>query len=201
MRIIKLFTGLAGLGAVLVAVPLFTVGVGLLAWAGAGPEAGLPAVSLSTSGRAVVADDIEPFAGDRQRFMPRPAEAVVSAHDNDHELFIGVGPERSVEAFLSGPDTRPADQDFWVATSQGTSARLDWEIDAGRWSAVVMNADGSAGVDAVVQAQVPAAPVRLAGAIVGVVGLGIGIVGGVLVAAAWGGGRRARSPGLTPARA
>ncbi|HSW58538.1 MAG TPA: hypothetical protein VLH15_09060 [Dehalococcoidales bacterium] len=38
----------------------------------------------------------------------------------------------------------PASQNFWIASVQGTGAQtLEWEISSGRYSAVLMNADGS----------------------------------------------------------
>jgi hypothetical protein len=48
---------------------------------------------------------------------------------------------------------RPAAQDFWAASAHGAGTRaLTWEVEDGDWSIVVMNADGSAGVDAGVKA-------------------------------------------------
>ncbi|MDA0168764.1 hypothetical protein OJ998_06665 [Solirubrobacter taibaiensis] len=47
----------------------------------------------------------------------------------------------------------PAAQDIWVAKTQGTDPqRLTWHVDDGDWSVVVMNADGSANVEADVAA-------------------------------------------------
>jgi hypothetical protein len=43
----------------------------------------------------------------------------------------------------------PADSQIWAASEQGSGKQtLNWEIHDGDWSVVVMNADGSAGVDA-----------------------------------------------------
>jgi hypothetical protein len=43
----------------------------------------------------------------------------------------------------------PADQDIWVASAHGSGQQtLTWDVKQGNWSVVVMNADGSAGVDA-----------------------------------------------------
>jgi hypothetical protein len=43
----------------------------------------------------------------------------------------------------------PADSNIWAESQQGSGKQtLNWEIDDGDWSVVVMNADGSAGVDA-----------------------------------------------------
>jgi hypothetical protein len=43
----------------------------------------------------------------------------------------------------------PADSRIWAASEHGSGKQtLNWEIEDGDWSVVVMNADGSAGVDA-----------------------------------------------------
>jgi hypothetical protein len=53
---------------------------------------------------------------------------------------------------LPGP---PAARDIWVASAQGSGTQtLDWTVKDGSWSVVVMNADGSAGVDTRVSAGV-----------------------------------------------
>jgi hypothetical protein len=47
----------------------------------------------------------------------------------------------------------PADSHIWAASEHGSGKQtLNWEIEDGDWSVVVMNADGSAGVDADVSA-------------------------------------------------
>lgn len=47
----------------------------------------------------------------------------------------------------------PADQGFWAASAHGSGRQtLTWDVKQGNWSVVVMNADGSAGVDAGVSA-------------------------------------------------
>jgi hypothetical protein len=49
----------------------------------------------------------------------------------------------------AGKPARPADQSIWVASTQGTGTQtLDWDAEDGDWSVVVMNADGSSGVQA-----------------------------------------------------
>jgi hypothetical protein len=93
---------------------------------------------------------------------------------SDKPLFIGIGPADQVNAYLAvvnhdrisefdvglsgveyvsraggAPATPPQQQTFWVASDAGTGQRdVTWSIDSGDWSAVVMNADGSAGVTA-----------------------------------------------------
>jgi hypothetical protein len=94
-------------------------------------------------------------------------------------VFVGIGPEDEVAAYLSGvghaevasigwpgdPDYRiveggappapPSDQDFWVASAEGAGEQtLTWEPEFGEWTGVIMNADGSAPVSADVSAGV-----------------------------------------------
>ena len=55
----------------------------------------------------------------------------------------------------AGRPADPAGQDIWAASTQGAGLQtLDWEIRDGRWSVVVMNPDGSRGIDADVSAGV-----------------------------------------------
>jgi hypothetical protein len=52
-----------------------------------------------------------------------------------------------------GRPAPPAKSDIWVASAQGSGRQtLDWDVEDGDWSVVVMNADGSRGVDADVSA-------------------------------------------------
>ena len=89
-------------------------------------------------------------------------------------IFVGIARKADVDAYLGGvehavvddlewdpfkvtytfqPGTRspaaPASQQFWAASAQGTGEQsLTWVVKSGDWSVVVMNADGSPGVDA-----------------------------------------------------
>src|SRR5689334_6925122 len=91
-------------------------------------------------------------------------------------LFIGLARRADVDRYLAGvandevldfdvdpvhvdygrhaggaPATPPGGQSFWAASDAGTGTRqLVWDVAAGDWSIVVMNADASAGVDATV---------------------------------------------------
>jgi len=93
---------------------------------------------------------------------------------DDKSVFVGIARTSDVENYLQGVshstltdvDTSPfeadyenhagarhpadpADSQIWVASEQGSGKQtLDWEIEDGDYSVVVMNADGSAGVDA-----------------------------------------------------
>jgi hypothetical protein len=119
----------------------------------------------------------------------------------DDEIFIGIGPTVEVTRYLDGVrhdvladfdgnDAQletvagnrrpqpPGRQDFWEARASGSGEQeLDWDVESGVWSIVVMNADASPGVD--VEAEVG---VKLGWVIW--VGLGLLVVGLILTAAA-----------------
>jgi hypothetical protein len=89
--------------------------------------------------------------------------------------------------------TLPADQRFWVASAHGSGAQtLTWDVKHGSWSVVVMNANGSRGVDAGIKAgaNVPILPAVGWGALGG--GLLLLVVAGALVVLA------TRTPGGRP---
>ncbi len=94
--------------------------------------------------------------------------------ESGRAVFVGIGPKADVDAYLRGiahdrmasfdlepfavrfdrvpggpaPAPAPAAQPFWVATASGPGTQtLLWDKTRGAWSAVVMNADGSPGVD------------------------------------------------------
>jgi hypothetical protein len=221
MQALKIAGGITGSVALLVAVPALAVGIGLLAWAGAGSTVHLPTVAVSTDHPAVVTGDMDLVIDDGYGWLVDPGTVRVTARtfSGDGDLFVGVGPTADVERFLDGvsqarvdeidrplwgPDHEvtlvetdglaragsPGDEDFWVAASEGRAAELDWEMAPGRWTAVVMNADGSAGVGADLDIEVGATPIRVAGAVVATIG-GLALLSGIglLVAAV----RRPRS--------
>jgi hypothetical protein len=92
--------------------------------------------------------------------------------DPGQAIFLGFGPADAVDAYLAGtahdqivdisdrrvPTYRttpgdmqiapPTEQTFWTSKVSGTGQQvLTWRPSSGRWDAVLMNADGSAGVD------------------------------------------------------
>lgn len=88
-------------------------------------------------------------------------------------IFIGIAEDQDVRRYLSGISydevtnirfdpfrieyrdhpgdallIPPTSQNFWEATVEGRGTQiLEWEVESGIWSIVIMNADGSAGVD------------------------------------------------------
>ena len=99
---------------------------------------------------------------------------VDGAADSD-QVFVGIARTADVQSYLDGstysivddiddhtpvyrqatggePVADPADQDFWVASATGTGEQeVRWDARGGRWSIVVLNADGTPGVDADVE--------------------------------------------------
>ncbi len=85
-------------------------------------------------------------------------------------VFVGIARTADAERYLAGverarirdfgglsipvsspggpPPGPPADQAFWVASASGTGTQtVVWPVRSGSWAVVVMNADGTAGVD------------------------------------------------------
>ena len=95
----------------------------------------------------------------------------------DQELFIGIGPTADVNRYLAdvahselqdvtfepfnayfrefagtAVPAPPVEQDFWATATSGSGQQeMSWDLDQGRWTVVVMNADGSAPVRAELQ--------------------------------------------------
>lgn len=96
-----------------------------------------------------------------------------SNNDLSKQIFIGIAEESDVEDYLSGVEydeitefrihpyrvdyrnhpgssvpTAPTSQTFWRVSAYGAGTQtLEWELETGTWVLVLMNADGSAGVD------------------------------------------------------
>ena len=138
------------------------------------------------------------------------------------ELFAGIGPTDDVTRYLasvpldrvsdyddsnstvsyerqqgSATPKPPGEQTFWVAEVATTQpGALTWDVEGGDWTVVVMNADGSSGVDANARVGIKIdwlLPVAIVLIVIGVVVL----VGGILLAVF--GGRRHRQPPLLAA--
>lgn len=140
----------------------------------AGPyEFTSPTFAISSDGLEVVAD------APRWLFdQDRLATIRIRASGADRPLFIGVGPKEDVDRYLADvphqvatdvgidpfdvqyreaigrrpPPLPPDGATFWAASSvvQG-EGELEWDVESGRWTVVVMAADGSAGIDALLE--------------------------------------------------
>jgi hypothetical protein len=145
----------------------------------------------------------------------------VTSVDPGKAVFIGIAPQSDVDTYLSGvhrselldvgrspfraeyrdipgstAPAPPAGQTFWRASASGPGEQeLTWNISAGSWAIVVMNADASPGIDVQVQPAFrsdlfrPAAAGLLIG---GIIALVIGIP--LLIFGAAGLGRHAAPP-------
>jgi len=127
-------------------------------------------VTLTADGFAVATEGIELGGVDEDWVLGR-VRIRVTAHESP--VFVGVARTDDVAAYLAGvehstvtdldypgttydqhaggaPGSAPARSDIWLqqATGSGTQS-VDWPLDErpGRWTVVVMNADGTAGVD------------------------------------------------------
>lgn len=171
-------------------------------------------VDLGAEGDAGWGSDIGDLARVRVRATNVDARAV----------FVGIGPQRDVEAYLtrvphdqvsdvefdpfrvdyelqpgSLAPTPPGREAFWVARAEGPGTQtLEWDLESGNWAVVVMNADGSRGVDTDVALGVKVDilfPLSIGLLIGGLVLLGAGIT--MVVFGARGGGGAGGAAGAT----
>jgi hypothetical protein len=133
-----------------------------------------PTGHVSTDGYAITSDRID-LSTDAD-WVPVSAAlgtAIVRATGSGPDLFIGIGPSDQVTSYLGdvqravindlgnngavidrevsggAPAGPPGQQTFWTEQTSGAGRQeLTWTPADGDWTAVVMNADGSAGVDA-----------------------------------------------------
>jgi hypothetical protein len=149
-----------------------------------------PSERLSSSGFAITSDQVHLNLDGDLDVVPDDIIGGVrlsAEQPSGTELFLGIASTSDVDTYLadvrhdvmtevrdgdpvyrpapgSAPETLPTEQDFWVAETTGTDAQLDWRLQEGDWTAVVMNADGSATVSADVSAgaEVPALQTAIA---------------------------------------
>jgi hypothetical protein len=140
-----------------------------------------PDYGLATSGYALVSGDVDLASHPGDWWPSGLADVSFDVQSNQgNDVFVGIGPSDDVDAYLGtvtrsevtrlgvrgsdvsyhqldggAPAAPPGDETFWVASSAGAGMqRLTWDVDQGSWSVVVMNADGSAGVDVDLEAGV-----------------------------------------------
>jgi len=136
-------------------------------------------IPVTTAGHAVATqrldfEDIAPLWPDIDRLLGDVRLRATGAAGKD--IFIGVAPADRAASYLAGvrhatlteladpattyadhaggaPSGRPADQDFWLSKASGPGTQaVEWPMQDGSFAVVVMNADGSAGVAAMVDA-------------------------------------------------
>lgn len=129
--------------------------------------------SLNTDGYALSTENIaiETAGLDVPDLLMGDVRIRATGSDGD-PLFIGIAPTAEAEQYLQGvrattivdfdddnqayrqveggaPANPPAQEDIWTAQSSGAGTQsLEWEIEDGDWTVVVMNADAGADIDA-----------------------------------------------------
>lgn len=176
MRPAKLISAIVGVlmligGAGAVLAGAFTLGVtDADGWIEAGP------VRITSDATALVGDDIDVDLGeaiDERTWVgigEVPTRIDIVAR-NGKDVFVGIAPSAAVDRYLAdatydrvdifrdgdaslsriggtGVLDEPTSQTFWVAST--TTGSLEWDATDGEWAVVVLNADGSPGVDVAV---------------------------------------------------
>jgi hypothetical protein len=133
-------------------------------------------------------------------------------------VFVGIGPERDVDAYLRGvahaevrdlepvryrvtpggaPRRPPTAEQFWVASTSGAGRQtVTWKVKGGNWSIVAMNADAARGV--VVDADVGAKVGWLLWVGIGLLVVGVLILAGGVVLIVAMARRASRGPAPQP---
>ncbi|MBM2616397.1 DUF4389 domain-containing protein [Actinoplanes sp. LDG1-06] len=180
-----------------------------------------PTLQLSTATAAVTAENLS--ITDTGLWTRNLADVgglrVTVDSQSGKPLFIGIAPQRAVDAWLAGTAhdqlagftsgagrydrasgaTRtladPAAQSFWLATGRGSGATLQWEVTDGDYAVVVANLDGTLGVAADVRGAVQIPDLTGLGAGLLATGIVLGLLAiGLIVLGGAGIGRRHSPP-------
>ena len=127
---------------------------------------------LESSAYAITTEEID-LGADEVDWAPDGilGNVRLQVEGGEKPLFVGIGADDDVDRYLAGvdhdelvgfdgdepeylrhdgrrPRRPPGEQGFWVAEAEGPGEQaLTWDADFGRWTAVVMNADGAGGID------------------------------------------------------
>jgi hypothetical protein len=209
------------IGVLLILISLGFLGSGVfLTWIGARADNdGFLSITenhLSTSGYALTSPDLNLNFGSGDWLPGDGLVQIRATSSGTAPIFVGVAPSDQVAAYLSGveytevtnlgwfssvdmipheggsPASPPGQQTFWVARQEGSGTQtVRWNVQTGTWTAVLMNADGSASVSASVRLGARLGfllPLGIGLTVAGVVLLAVGILLVVL------GARRPRRP-------
>jgi hypothetical protein len=132
-----------------------------------------PSQQVGSYGFALTAPNINEQLGPRwEKWVPTRAQATVRITGSsllEAPLFLGIAPTAKVSKYLAGVARdriksidlsagsvqyehvdgtsmpgRPGEQRFWVAKAEGAGAiTLDWALETGDWTVVIMNADAT----------------------------------------------------------
>lgn len=116
------------------------------------------------------------------------------AHDEVQRLQPGEGSRLSSVDGVRVPDP-PGSLEVWSASASGPAPlAMEWQPEAGRWAGVIMNADGSAGVDVTVRGGVRTSALLPAAIGLGAVGLVFVLAGVALTIVGLGGSSLEQTP-------
>ncbi len=161
MTFVKIISGILGFVVAIVAIPLLVVSAGMFSLTD-GDSVTLPTISATTSGRAMTFGEVD-LDWDGSVGIDDVEEISVAVDGG--ELFIGVARADDVDRFLA-TDLPPRERGH-LARLRASGSDPSIDIDTrGPWTAVVMNADGSRGVDADVSVTLPATPIRIASSLI-----------------------------------
>ncbi len=161
-----------GIPLAILGVVLTVAGLALLAVVGADGRYTSPELEVTADGNAVLFDVVL-VEGDLPVSGSFATTLAADVTSDRGPLFIGIAPTEDVADYLAGVaveqvtsldvpgadlTTRsisgartplpPAQQAFWAAQAGGAAAgSLEWTLDRGEWTFVVMNANGSPGID------------------------------------------------------
>ena len=159
---------------------------------------------LDTAGRALTSPGFEVGKAVPDWLISRVRVSATSS-GSGHPLFVGIGRSRDVDRYLasvSRSEVRdfgwstatyanqtgrrtpplPATRHFWIATAYGRGTQtVSWKLKPGHWDVVVMNADGSATVNAAVSLGAHTPPLLIPGVALVALGIAVGVGGFALV--------------------
>lgn len=156
-----------------------------------------PTAQVSTDTYALISTEVD-LGAIRNDWLPASwlgTVQVIADSRDEAPVFIGIGPSTDVDDYLEGvahaevtriasgeeseyrvedgtaaPATQPDDEGFWVASSEGEGRHsVEWDIEEGEWTVLIMNADASP--DVAVEVTAGARSPWFMGAVV-VVGIG-----------------------------
>lgn len=168
-------------------------------------------VVLTTESHALVSEDVDLGSQPGDWFPSgRLATVRIEADGGTAPVFVGIGPEDSVDAYLDGvaystvtdisidgddityrnipgdaPPAPPGEQDLWIVSAEGSGTQtVEWDLEQGRWEVVIMNADASQGVT--VEASAAAQTDLLIWVAIGLLagGLILGVIAAAVIVAA-----------------
>jgi hypothetical protein len=167
-------------------------------------------VVLSTESYALTSEEVDLGSRPGEWFPSGRLATVRIAVGGTAPVFVGIGPEDDVDAYFEdvahsqvanigidggdinyrnvtgdGTPAPPGEQDFWAVSAAGADTQtIEWDLEQGSWTVVVMNEDGSAGVT--VDAAAGARTDLLIWFAIGLLaaGLILGVIGAVVIVVA-----------------